>query len=38
MVEQLAIMCDRISLTEGEKEGITIVEGEIEDLREKGER
>ncbi|XP_059436282.1 uncharacterized protein LOC132169233 [Corylus avellana] len=38
MVEELAVMCDRISLTEGEKEGITIVEGEIKDLRQKGER
>jgi hypothetical protein len=38
MEESLAVLCGRISLTEGKNVGITINEGEIADLKEKGAR
>jgi hypothetical protein len=38
MADVLEEMCGRISLTDGEKEGILISEGEIADLQDKGSR
>jgi hypothetical protein len=38
MAEQLEKLCRNISLTEGEKAGITITEGEIEEVRAQGGR
>jgi hypothetical protein len=36
MAEDLERLCSNISLTDGEKIGITVTEGEIADIREKG--
>jgi hypothetical protein len=38
MTENLESMCRRISLSEGEKNGITVSVGEIADVQEKGDR
>jgi hypothetical protein len=38
MEESLVVLCGRISLTEGKNASITINEGEIADLKEKGAR
>jgi hypothetical protein len=38
MAEQLEELCGNISLSEGEKAGITITEGEIEEVRAQGGR
>jgi hypothetical protein len=35
MTEELEKLCGRVSLTDGEKQGLTIEEGEIADGREK---
>lgn len=37
MSEEIENMCGRISLTEEEKEGISVTKGEIADGRKKGE-
>jgi hypothetical protein len=37
MTKNLESMCRRISLTEGEKNGITLSKGEIADVQEKGD-
>ncbi|XP_059429272.1 uncharacterized protein LOC132163092 [Corylus avellana] len=36
MAEELERMCNKISLTEGEKVGITVSEGDVEEIRAKG--
>lgn len=36
MAEELERLCSKISLTDGEKSGINISDGEVEDAREKG--
>jgi hypothetical protein len=38
MAEELEELCGNISLTEGEKSGINISEGEVVEAREKGTR
>jgi hypothetical protein len=38
MAEELEELCGNISLSEGEKSGIKIAEGEIVEAREKGAR
>lgn len=36
MAEEIACLCNKISLKEGEKRGITILEGEVEEVKEQG--
>jgi hypothetical protein len=36
MEDELERMCRNISLTKGEKVGITVTDGEVEEIREKG--